>query len=361
MKFNSKHILLNLSVLTAISISTVLILYVTSENVVHRHNTFIRQYPHHPIQQTKFLDLGYNSYYLAAITGDTIYLGNKTAPLRVITAPLTLSDTSHININLSENINDRYHFIQLRINKPNFYLLDGSIPMILKGNLKDWIAQSVPIEKSINFSLEEAMTTDKFIVRSRALSNNEDCLCSLSLINSEKLICNPDLLIKQNEGVFSTDGMLLYSSFLKRLVYVYYYRNEFIVATKNLKLDYRGKTIDTISKAILEVTELESDHSRKLSSAPLLVNKRSAVDGHYLFVNSGILGRFEPEEMLKEAAIIDVYDITKNTYEFSFYLPNYKDEPVREFQISHNVLIALSGRYLIAYKLDTNYFKIPTI
>src|SRR5690606_6840343 len=114
---------------------------------------------------------------------------------------------------------------------------------------------------------------------------------------------------KQIDGVFDTDGMLRYNSHLNRFLYVYYYRNEFITADLQLNLDYHGRTIDTVKFASIKIATTNSGQIRTLDSKSQLVNRYAATYGKYLFIKSNRLGRYEPKEMLKDASIVDVYDI----------------------------------------------------
>src|SRR5690606_40140677 len=50
---------------------------------------------------------------------------------------------------------------------------------------------------------------------------------------------------------------------LNKIVYIYYYRNEYIMANENLELEFRGKTIDTVSIAQLDIGINKSKGQRK--------------------------------------------------------------------------------------------------
>jgi hypothetical protein len=39
-------------------------------------------------------------------------------------------------------------------------------------------------------------------------------------------------------------------------------------------------------------------------------------------------------------------------YLYSFYIPKYLGKRVRQFKINENVLIALSGKYIVKYRLS---------
>ncbi|MDO5969891.1 hypothetical protein Q4Q35_08725, partial [Flavivirga aquimarina] len=65
---------------------------------------------------------------------------------------------------------------------------------------------------------------------------------------------------------------------------------------------------------------IASKNQQKLAAPALKVNKSSATSGNYLFVNSKLLGSKESLVLWKESSVIDVYDLVKNRYEFSFYV-----------------------------------------
>src|SRR5690606_28338776 len=73
-----------LTVLMIIGTGIVSLLFILSQDQTHRNNAFIRRYPHHPIKTFDTLNLGFNSYYFAGIDSSHIYLGNYTAPLKVL-------------------------------------------------------------------------------------------------------------------------------------------------------------------------------------------------------------------------------------------------------------------------------------
>jgi hypothetical protein len=69
------------------------------------------------------------------------------------------------------------------------------------------------------------------------------------------------------------------------------------------------------------------------------------------------LGKYESEVMLSQASIVDLYDLEKQTYEFSFYLYHYKNEEVKSFKIYGSHLYGLTENYLVTCTLKSSYFK----
>src|SRR5690606_32484042 len=104
----------------------------------------------------------------------------------------------------------------------------------------------------------------------------------------------------------------------KEIVYLHYYKNQFLTADKNAEKTGEGHTIDTVTKAKIQVAHLKGNREQKMSSRPLVVNDLAAVCGDILFVKSKIQGRFEKKKLWKQASIIDVYNYRKNKYILSF-------------------------------------------
>src|SRR5690606_26084982 len=171
----------------------------------------------------------------------------------------------------------------------------------------------------------------------------------------QKVTLAHNLLKSQGDGIFDTDGLLMYNSHLKRILYTHYYRNEFIVANEALQLDYRGNTIDTVDQLNLEVINIKT--KTKLATPTLLVNKSAATYGNYLYVNSQLPGRYETSETWSKNSIIDVYDLVKDTYEFSFKIKDIGSDKLKMFLVENDHFIGLIGENLVIYKLHTYAFE----
>jgi hypothetical protein len=163
----------------------------------------------------------------------------------------------------------------------------------------------------------------------------------------------PHALVKQVDGLFCVDGMLHYNRQLNTLVYVYYYRNQFISMDTMLNVLYRGKTIDTISHARIKVAQMEAGHAITLATPPLTVNTQSCVSGNYLFVNSNLKASNEPQEHFDMASAIDVYDLRNGDYRYSFYIAHVGGKKMRNFGVTGRTLVVLHDQY--AYTYDISY------
>lgn len=334
---------------TVFSTTAIVVLFLSSEEIIHHKNPFIRRYPQHPIALKKTIDLKFNSYYFAGHANQKIYLGNFTDPLHMVEIdPISNQQRSIKIIVKSKDIH--YKMVKIIINGSYFYLMDGNIPFILRGNTTDWKITK-EFKSCPYFSIAQPIDSSTIAFRSSRGKNAEHVLGIFNPDSIPNTNYNERLLQKQLDGVFDTDGILLSKVSKKGIVYLYYYRNEFIVADKNINLLSRGHTIDTISKAQIKVAFLKDRGERKMAAPPLIVNESAVICQNLLFVQSKIPGRFEPEKLWKQAEIIDVYNLSNKTYLLSFAIYKSQNKKLQYFYVTSTNLYALVSNELIIYDL----------
>lgn len=338
------------SIITLCGSLIVIILFLLSENIIHYHNKLIRRFPHTPVHKIISLDLKLNSYYFAGIDNERIYLGNTTAPLLVSTIDNKMQFQNKQMINL-ENRDLPFKGVKVIIQAPYFFVVDGTVPCIYRGKIKDWKAILVK-RGGEYFTTAQVLDSTAITVSTNSSFSGENILGIIRFGRYPKTILNPLILQKQFDGVFDTDGQLLYSNDMKKIIFLYAYRNQFTVVDHTLNINFRGNTIDTITIAKLSIVKDKKRHQRKFSKPPLFVNKSSTVYNNLLFVNSAIPGRYEEDQMWEEASIIDVYDLATNSYVLSFCLYNIHGKKVKSFIVHQDKLYALIGNHLIEYNLD---------
>lgn len=351
-----------LSVVSLCSISLVIVLYILSENIVHYHNKLTRRFPNSPIKQEAITDLKYNSFYMAGVDNLNIYLGNLTTPLKVITLNKKLIETEQGIINLNHN-NLPFRSVKVSVIAPYFFVTDGTVPCVFRGKIDDWKAQLVH-QGGEYFNTARSIGSTSISVVTNSKITGDNILGIIETGEVKKTILNKNILQKQFDGVFDTDGQLLFSKDMNRIVYLYTYRNQYMIVDKSLSIIGRGNTIDTISQAKLSISKDKKYRQRKFSKPPLYVNKRSAVYKNLLFVNSAIPGLYEDGRMWKRTSVIDVYDIDKQTYLLSFTINDLKDQKIKEFLVCNDQLYALIGNHILRFKIDSQitskYRKINT-
>ncbi|AUP78713.1 hypothetical protein C1H87_08330 [Flavivirga eckloniae] len=313
--------------------------------------SFRRFYQHISPAKIQKLDLESNRYYIAGAAEDKIYLGHPSSPLSLTVVDSALQKKQIIRLSIDQD-SLLIRNPQLRVIPPYFFLMDGTVPYILRGNTKDWKAYSIS-ETIPYFTDVQAIDSISLAVSAMSSKTRELALGTIHLSDSATITLSHKLLQKQVDGIFDVDGKLLYNRQRKQLIYTYFYRNQYIVVNDNLQLQLRGKTIDSISQAQIKVITTKKE--KKLAPS-LMVNRYSATSGDHLFINSQILGRKEHLVSWKKSTTIDVYNIEKKKYKFSFYVKDIGENKLKAFYMLDNKLIGLIGNNIISYQLNDRYF-----
>ena len=336
-----------LMILFSSGISLIVALFLMSEDIIQHRNNFVRRLPEQFSKEHE-MNLGFNSYYFAGAVNGKVYLGNVTAPLLLTETDTLLKSKKEKVIRLS-NINFPFRSLNIQVYSRYFFASDGTVPVIFKGKTGQWTAKQIP---GINYGFSNPVFTDSISLAFRTHKKNLESVLAISPFNSNRVKRNPALLQKQIDGRFDTDGILNYDPFTDRLVYIYYYRNQYTVTDSKLNLVHRGNTIDTTTKAQIKVAFIKNRNEKKFSAPPLTVNKNAYAYKGLLFVNSALMGKFESEKMWKQASIVDVYDYVNRSYVVSFYVYNIEGDRLTDFAIQDNKFYGIVGSHLVSYKLS---------
>ncbi|WP_041801512.1 hypothetical protein [Flagellimonas ruestringensis] len=334
---------------SSLGMGLVIVLFLSSERQVHRNNAFTRRIPPHAITKKFDLDLGFNSYYIAGYDNNNMYLGNGTAPFHVLQIDLKSLDTSHIRLYVN-NSGLQFRNVQISVLQPYFFLFDGTVPIVLRGDLGDWSIQD-SIMSPVFF--DKAIPVGKTDLVCRTFDTNSQAITLGSFHFDTNALANlkPEILEKQIDGVFDVDGAMTSTPDHSLLLYSYYYRNEFIVLDSHLNIIKRQNTLDTVTTAQIEVTSLKEGQISEMLAPPVIINNSSSLEGSRAYIISNRLGKYENMDILNQASILDVYDWKKGTYEFSTYIHKTEREKIREIKVVDNLLYALVGNRLSVYEL----------
>ncbi|NQX54426.1 hypothetical protein HQN86_12445 [Pedobacter panaciterrae] len=328
------------------SVVSVGALYFLSTNARENKNNFIRLLPSHKIVPDNVMALSEGRWYIAGLNYDSIYLANLYTPEKLLKVNVAVNDSSAYNLEFPEGSKLTKGYFSL-VSDGSIYTLDGDQPLILYSSIQYPFLK--PLVKPPYFTQAAYIARNSLVLR--IVQNAENKLVKYQL-DSAGFRVSPNLLHKQVDGIFSTDGNLIVEPKSARIFYVYYYRNQFICADTNLNLLYQGKTIDTNSTAKVKIVDIKSQNQTTLAAPPIEVNKRIAVNEGYLFIQSGLIADNEVVESLKEVSIIDVYTIKDGKYHFSFYLPDFNKKKLTDFKVYGQSLYALYDHYLYKYKLN---------
>jgi hypothetical protein len=345
----NKNIVYPLAICFAGSIAAVIALYLTTTHYNRSDNSFIRQFPNVGPSGEKLFDIQFDSYYIAGISSSHIYLGNVVAPDHMIITDLALTDTQHVKLNIPDRNELLPRTLRVRVDSPFVYMTDYLLSTIWKGVLPDPTMLHFIDNPRFSSSLIEYRSPGTFVVRTYDSSQMQN---RLGVLSQDGVKYGKKTLTKQIDGYFCTDGMINCNNETSSVIYVYYYRNEFIRLDSNLNIIYRGRTIDTTSTAKIKVAQIKAENKTTLSAPPLLVNRMSAVFGNNLFISSALKANNEQERAFATSAVVDVYDVDDGEYKYSFYLPNSVEGKIRDFAVTGNKAVTLIDHHIIVFELQ---------
>jgi len=331
------------------STSFVIALYFGSDRINKSRNHFIRIFAPHVQKEMKSYDIGNKNWYVSGFSINSLSLNHRHYLNALLTVNLKSYDTTMSIISIP-------HFSlknpKIHIWKDNLYVLDGDQPAIYIASIND-VKHSGLVNNKYYFDMALPTDENSFVVRFLNRRNE----FTLGRLDSNKLIEAPKLLQGKGDGIMSKDGILLTDNINRKIVYLSYYRNEYLVADQNMKLLYRGKTKDTVNVSKIKVGKPDKNGNVVMASPPIVTNKLAALYNNYLFVNSALLADNENRTFFNGSSVIDVYDIREGLYKFSFYIPDHKNKKIREFNVFGDKLVAMFEDQCIIYELARKYFK----
>jgi hypothetical protein len=337
-------------------------LFLLSEETIHKENPFIRRIPQATAAKTKEIQLPNNSVYIAGATKQSVYVTDRLAPLQVFIYDTNLTTNKHHTIVLDRD-NFKFRELLLTVVYPDFYLYDGSVPVIYKGSVHDWKAKVISVGEYA-FNDITFVGSNQRIILGQERNAQQNILAVVKDKDSLEVSVHKTILQKQIDGFFDTGGTMQYSHEWNRFIYTYRYRNQFIVTNPDLNVLFQGNTIDTITKAQIKIVKIKSGDT-KMAAPPLVVNKMTTVVNNLLMVNSMLKGRYESPEVWTHASVMDVYDIITNTYLLSFYVYDEDGFRMKNCFATEEALYVIIGNKLQKYgygeriKSHFKYKRIP--
>lgn len=347
-RFTSKAIGLLLS--SAFSIIIIVCLFRYSKIINHKNNHFTRLFPPHFLTNPKQMNLPYNSFYLAGLTHSSIYLGNSTDATLLLKTNFNLNTSENIPLHTPTGIKVVVSAIKIFIDSPYIYMMEGITPKVFNGNLHDTILITNKYQK-ITFNAFNIISNKSYVIRSYDPIINKNILIKSSFSESKTEIFK-NILTSGEDGVFSLDGMLVKDRQTHNIVYLYYYRNEFLYLDSNLNILFKGKTIDSIHNPEIKLSKIISTGATTFSAPPLTVNRTSCADSRFLYVNSKLKAKNEDESSFENNSVIDIYSLKNGDYVYSFYIPDHLSYKMKSFQIINHNLVALYDHSLMTFSLQ---------
>lgn len=340
-----KKKLRNILICFGTSLLIIAILTIKSYRESDKKNGFTRVIKPKAVGRTHAYNLTYNSFYIAGATSRYIYLGNYSARSKILILDSDLSVTKSFQLENQTGIKLVWPKTNIIVDSPRIYLMEGITPCILEGSLADRILHPLKVSNT-TFSSAVPVTLGSYIIKTFVPSLSQYILAR-EVKDSVYLPSQPNLE-RQGEGIFSLDGLLSYDRKSGKVLYTYFYRNQFICLDTNLNMVLKANTIDTVTHERIKVGVLNADHNLSLSSPAFYVNKGSCITPQYIFIHSGLKADNESRQKFIHSSIIDVYRTEDGRYLFSFYLPHQ----LTSFLVVGHTLITLHGTYITTFRLN---------
>lgn len=293
--------------------------------------------------------LSEQSHSIAGVNQTSVYLGDIHKPNLLIEVSLQDSVLLEHVIDVGEELSSS----SITIDSGSFFVIDYLSFRLFRGTLEAMRGKLCNYDRSF---FAEAIPIHARTVVKRCVDSTTRTYTLARQIEGEQIEVASGILERQIDGLFCTDGMTLYNKQLNLLVYIYYYRNQFIVLDTTLRVLAKANTIDPIDRAQIDVRQIRKERSIVLASPPFLVNRYSHTFDNLLFVHSKIKSRND-YQLLRTHSVIDIYELPTGLYRFSIYVPNFKGHPVKEFIVSKNLIVALQGDYLALYGFDSSAYS----
>lgn len=337
-----------------VCVALVLILYAFAEKPNAEKNGFTRKLLPQAAVLENSLELKYPAYYIAGYADQHVYLGNYSASLHLLAVNQNLKDTQQLTLKISRAERYAWKLARIMVDSPAVYMAEGNTPALYRGKLDD-LRMSRFLPQSCFFNTLQNISPASFISRSihiDPLGNRQNILAKIKT-DPPYVKLGKGIITKQVDGIFCTDGTLDYDKQTGKLVYVYHYRNEFVTLDTNLHAIYTGHTLDTNTRAKIQVADMSTGTS-KFSAPPIYVNGRARVAGNRIYIISTLLADNEDKQARRHNEIIDVYSLDKGKYLYTLYIPLKGKGRIADFIVKGDQLFALCDHTFNTYSIITD-------
>lgn len=308
--------------------------------------------PNSNLKEVATLNLDKGSYYVAGQTANHVYLGKVLEPFKLIILDVKEAaiETAKLQIDNEKQLEKEPGF-SIKIDSPYYFISNGVLPAIYRGKLNMWKAERF-MPDSAFFVEAIPLSGNSFALRSNSTLSQQFELAKECKIDSPFFQFKYGLLKKQVDGYFCVEGSLHRSEDMQSLIYLYAYRNQFLVLDTNLNLMHEYHTIDTFSHAKVRVANIASKGYSTLAVPPTQININGIAFENKFIVQSNLMAKNEDQQEFESSSTFDIYELATGLYLQSFHIPDYNRMKVQDFTISDGRLIAVFGKNLVLYDLD---------
>jgi hypothetical protein len=179
-----------------VSSAIVICLYAYTTTINTKRNGFIRFFPPHLVNNYKSVDIDFNTYYIAGISQNKIYLGNYIATTNLIISNYDLNQVDHLQLTVPLEIRIAYRACQISVDSPDIYMFEGITPTILSSTLPSLDLTRKFNIRNCHFDKCTPLQDGSFALRTFDSRSRQDIL-SKKEAKSDLLLNSPHSLEKQ--------------------------------------------------------------------------------------------------------------------------------------------------------------------
>jgi hypothetical protein len=316
---------------------------------------FSRSFANATITQEAIIEPDEKNLYFAGTDEGNIYFGHHRMPYMLIKCSKDLKHSEKIGLKMKgvDSVRSLDQF-KIIVEPPYFYIANGMMPILVRGNIGHWIADTIVTKKDYYFTDVVPITSTTFALRSFSEYQNGLQLALLNRLDTPRFKFNFNLLTQQQDGLFSVYGYIIPYKQENKIIYVYTYRNQYLVIDSNMQNHQIKNTIDSFSIAPIRVGSYNQNSQHALSSPGNVVNGASCVYKNNLYIKSTLLAKNEDVATFMNSSTIDVYDLKKGEYAFSFHIPNLNNNKFTDFRIVDDYIYVILKNKIAKFKIIYN-------
>lgn len=322
-------------------------LYATAYFQLRHANNFIRLFPPHMLGKQSRIDLSTNAFYIAGRDQDTLYLANRLDARWI--KKVSLTTLSNVDLALQWPVlTPPFSDWQVSINQGilsfsnyiNGIVLQSSAPFSKAAPVAK-LAQ--PLYRTIPLS-HHTMVAKSY--------NSQLKTRSIVRLQLDRFLVNQSYLPAQKpDGLYSTEGILLWNEAYEKLLYIHNFINTVTILDSSCAIQATRSTIDLTDSLHGSVITSRQNGNQVQQVESAIVNQLATTDQHLVLVYSKTPANNQPLAQFRKNATIDVYQLPAFTYLYSFYLPLAKDQHPVDILLHQQQLFVLMGTELIRYQL----------
>lgn len=322
-------------------------LYATAYFQLRHANNFLRLFPPHMLGKQTRIELATNAFYFAGRDQDTLYLANRLDARWL--KKINLTTLHAVDLSLQwPNLTPPFTDWQVSFNKGIL-----SFSNYINGTV---LQSSAPFSEAVQLAklsqpLYRTIPLNNDALVAKSYNSQRKTRSIVRLQKGQPLVNQSYLPPGKPDGLYSTDGILLWNETSQQLLYIHHFINSVTILDSACKLLATHATIDWADslKGGVITSQQQGNQVQQVESA--IVNQMATTDQHLVMVYSKAPANNQPLAQFRKNATIDVYELPAFTYLYSFYLPLAQDQHLVDMQLHRQQLFVLMGTELIRYQL----------